>query len=97
MRHVYQFVASTGTVTCEVSRGRTIEVPVIPGILKHPTLDSLAALLKKPHVMRKYTLEALQTASWPVLRQFPREWLKELLQDTTMRPSRLRALAFLLS
>jgi hypothetical protein len=84
-------------VTCELSPTRCIEIPVIPGILKHPTLDRLPALLEKPNVVRKYTIEALRKAAWPVLAQFPRDWLKECLPDAPLSPSRRRALVFLLS
>jgi len=97
MKQTFQFVQNWGTVTCELMPGIHVKVPVIPGILKHPTPDVLPVLLRNPDVVRKYTMEALRMASWPVLRQFPRDWLKECLGHARLRPSRRRALTFLLS
>ena len=97
MRRTYHFAESTDRVTCELGPGRSVQVQVIPGILKHPRLDQLPALLVRPHVARKYAATALSKASWPVLRQFPRQWLRECLELAPMKPTRREALAFLLS
>jgi len=97
MKCTYRFVRSSATVTCVLPSGRHIAVPVIPGILKHPAPEMLPTLLCNPHVVRKYTVEALRQASWPILAQFPRSWLRECLEGARLKPSRQRALAFLLS
>jgi len=91
------FVEHTAVVDCEVAPGKRIKVPVIPGILKHPRPEQLSALLAVPVVAEKYAMEALRKASWPILRQFPRAWLRECLERAAMKPSRRRALVFLLS
>jgi hypothetical protein len=97
MKRTYRFAVRTGTVTCALPGARRVVLPVIPGILKHPAPDELSSLLTRPAVVRKYTLAALRYASWPVLRQFPREWLRECVETAPLRPSRKRALRFLLS
>ncbi len=97
MRSTYRFAESTETVVCEIAPGKRIRVPVIPGILKHPRPDQLPGLLAIPGVVEKYTAEALRKASWPILRQFPRAWLRERLDLARLNPSRRNALAFLLS
>lgn len=97
MRATYRFAQCTETVTCELAQGRRIRVPVIPGILKHPRPDQLPVLLAMPSVVEKYTMEALRKASWPVLSQFPRAWLRECLERARLKPSRREALTFLLS
>ncbi|MEW6747741.1 MAG: hypothetical protein AB1486_33860 [Planctomycetota bacterium] len=97
MKQTCTFVKAVAIVTCEIVPGRTISVPVIPGILKHPRVEELQALLANPNVVTKYTLEALRKASWPILRQFPRAWLRECLPHAHLKPSRRRALEFLLS
>jgi hypothetical protein len=66
---------------------------VFPGILKHPTVDELRELLKRPAVARKYTILAL----WQVLREFPRDWLEACLSEANLRAGRENALRFLLS
>jgi len=93
----YHFAEHTEAITCEFAPGKCIRVPVIPGILKHPRPDQLRALLAIPSVVEKYTIEALRKASWPILNQFPPEWLKECLDRVRLRPSRREALEFLLS
>lgn len=97
MKCTYHFAECTETVTCELAPGKCIRVPIIPGILKHPRPDQLPALLAIPSVVEKYTLEALRKASWPILSQFPRAWLRECLALARLKPSRREALAFLLS
>ncbi|NQT93406.1 MAG: hypothetical protein HQ559_11645 [Lentisphaerae bacterium] len=97
MKCSYDFAVHTEEVTCELAPGRSIKVPVIPGILKHPRADQLSALLVKPRVVEKYTAEALRKASWPILRQFSRAWLRECLDRANIKPARRRALMFLLS
>jgi len=93
----YHFAGHTDEVICELAPGRSIKVPVIPGILKHPRPDQLPALLVKPSIAEKYTMEALRKASWPILSQFPRSWLRECLDRVRIEPTRREALAFLLS
>ena len=97
MKCTYRFVQSAATVTCALPSGRRITVPVIPGILKHPAPERLPTLLRNPNVVRKYTVAALRKAAWPILTQFPRGWLRECLEEARLKPSRHRALAFLLS
>jgi len=57
----------------------------------------LPKLLRNPNVAYKYTLIALQKASWPILSRFPREWLKECIDAAQVTPSRKKALLFLLT
>jgi hypothetical protein len=71
-------------------------LPVIPGILKHPLPEMLPDLLQRPNVAYKYALEAVRQASWPVLRQFPREVLRACIDAADIRPSRRQAILFLL-
>lgn len=97
MKCSYHFAGHTEEVTCELAPGKSIKVPVIPGILKHPRPDQLPALLVNPSVVEKYTMEALRKASWPILRQFPRSWLRECLDRAGIEQTRREALAFLLS
>ena len=97
MKRTHTFVKSLGVVKCRLPSGDEIDVPVVPGILKHPTTDALPNLLKNPHVLRKYTMEALRKAPWSVLRLFPREWLRECIAEARLHPQRNRALVFLLS
>jgi hypothetical protein len=97
MKRTYHFVKPMQWVECRLPSGRTVTVPVVPGILKHPTPEQLPGILARPAAMEKYTLEALRKAAWPILEQFPRSWLRECLDRATMRPSRRKALTFLLS
>jgi hypothetical protein len=97
MKCTYRFVQSAATVTCALPSGRRITVPVIPGILKHPSPEMLPMLLSNPNVVRKYTVEALRKAAWPILTQFSKSWLRECLESARLKPSRHRALTFLLS
>jgi hypothetical protein len=97
MKRTFQFVQSDRTVSCEAAPGCCVEIPVIQGILKHPAPDTLPMLLQKPAVARKYTLEALRKCSWPVLKQFPAEWLRQCLPHARVRPARKAALEYLLS
>lgn len=97
MKMTYTFVKSSGSVKCSLPTGKEIEVPVVQGILKHLTTDSLRGFLKNPDAARKYTIEALRKAPWPVLRQFPHGWLRDCIEDAHLEPRRSRALAFMLS
>jgi hypothetical protein len=97
MKRTYHFASSLGTVTCSLPNGRSIEVPVFAGIMKHPTSQKLPDLLRKPSTLRKYTMLALSKASWPILRHFPRSWLQECLPEAPLAPSRRQALDYLLS
>ena len=96
MKRTYRFARCIGTVTCRFPSGEQVTLPVIPGILKHPLPEMLPELLQRPNVAYKYVLEAVRQASWPVLRQFPRDVLRACLDAAQVRPSRHRALLFLL-
>lgn len=97
MKSTYPFAQHRDVAVCRLPSGESIEVPVIPGILKHPHPDDLPALLATPRVAEKYTREALRKAAWPVLRQFPRTWLRQCLDKAALPPARRKALLFLLS
>lgn len=96
MRRGLRYAHASRTAVCALPGGRVVKVPVMPGILKHPAEDALDALLTQPAVLRKYTIEALRVATWFVLRDFPQAWLRECLDDARLRPSRRRAIEFLL-
>jgi hypothetical protein len=96
MKRTNRFVQSLGVAICLLPSGEEIRVPIVPGILKHPTAEALAKMLEQPDVVRKYTITALQKAPWPVLRQFQRSWLRECLPKAKLDPCRSRALEFLL-
>ena len=97
MKRTYRFVEPAGTVEHVLACGRTVVLPVFPGILKHPTLEELRRLLEKPAVARKYTTLALRKAPWQVLREFPRAAIEAYLDEAEVRPGRAEALRFLLS
>jgi hypothetical protein len=97
MKQTFVFARSIGFATCKMPSGQEIKLPVVPGILKHPSPEMLPLLLGKHEVAFKYTIEALQKASWPVLQLFPRDWLRQCLPDARLRHGRADALAFLLS
>ena len=96
MKRSHTFVGSQGTVVSSLANGQTVELPLVVGILKHPTQDQLAQLLAKPAVVRKYTLEALRVAPWSVLKLFPTCLLEDCLPDARLRPGRRKALEFML-
>jgi hypothetical protein len=96
MKRTVVFAKSAGCVTCATSSG-LVTLPIVPGILKHPTPEALPRLLVNPDVARKYTLEALRKASWPILRLFPRAWLRQCLPEAHLHPRRAAAIEFLLS
>lgn len=96
MKRTYQFVKAIGIARCALPSGETITIPVVPGILKHPSAESLHRLLTNANVARKYTCQALIRAPWSVLRQFPREWLELCMSEAPLSPSRRKALEFLL-
>ena len=95
-RRAHVFVHSVGTVRCEVDPGVWLALPVIPGLLKHPTEAELFRLLEDPRVARKYTDEALRRAPWSAVRAFPRMWLEERLRAVELPPGRRSALEFML-
>ena len=97
MKQTCVFVRSMGTITCRLPSGQDVTLPVVPGILKHPSPELLPDLLSNPDVACKYTVEALRKASWPILRLFPKEWLRQCIPDAHLRHGRADALAFLLS
>ncbi len=74
-----------------------IEIPLFPGIFKHVAPRELAELLSDAAAVRKYTCEALMTAAWPLLKEFPRDWLRVCLPHIHLRPGRRRVLEFLLA
>ena len=96
MKRTYRFARSVGTVSCLFPSGERVDLPVIPGILKHPLPEMLPDLLQRPNVAYKYTLEAIRQASWPVLKQFPRDVLRSCVDAAGIRPGRRAALLFLL-
>ncbi len=95
-RPPYQYARPIGTVRLRLDGGGDIELPVIPGILKHPRPGELAGLLQHEVVARKYTRLALEKAAWRVLREFPTDWLAQCLGETSMREGRRRALRYLM-
>ena len=96
MKILEKYIKSEGTVQCEVSPGRFVSLPIAPAILKHPTLEQLPEILKRPDAARKYTIEALRHAPWQVVREFDREWLKECMEVADLRPARRAALDLML-
>jgi hypothetical protein len=97
MRLDFQWVQPRGTTILRKPDGSTVELPVVPGILKHLDEVELARLLANPDVALKYTLEALRIAPWQVLRHFPRGWLLECLPKANLPEGRARAVEFMLS
>lgn len=97
MKQTLVYVKSLGTITCYLQSGHDVTLPIVPGILKHPSPEMLPDLLARPEVACKYTIEALRKASWPVLRLFPREWLRQCMPDARLPHGRYAALDFLLS
>ncbi len=96
VKRTLQYAQSLGTTKCVLSEGPHLELPVIPGILKHPRIEDLPDLLTRPDVAQKYIRLALSQCAWPVLRQFPKPVLQAYLPSTKMRKGRRRALQFLL-
>jgi len=96
MKRTMAFARSLGAVRFEAAPGMVFQIPLFPGIFKHSAPGELAALLSDAAAVRKYTLEALRTASWPLLKEFPRDWLKMCLPHARLLPGRRRALEFLL-
>jgi hypothetical protein len=96
VKRTVTFAGSVGTVRLEAEGGQIHRIPLFPGIFKHASPGELAELLSKTAVARKYTCEALRTAAWPILREFPRDWLRDCLPLAHLRPGRRRALEFLL-
>lgn len=96
MKRSYRFARQLGSTTCQVEDGRTVELPIFAGILKHPLPSELADLLRNPAVARKYTREALRKGAWPIVRAFPRWWLLACLEELPLRAGRRAALEFML-
>jgi len=96
VKRTYRFARGIGTVSCRFPSGEQVDLPVIPGILKHPPPEMLPTLLQRPNVAYKYTLQALRQAAWPVLMQFPRGVLRACVDAAGVPPSRRAALLFLL-
>lgn len=96
MTRTYRFVKPVGSVNCALAEGSTVRLPVFPGIFKHLPANELFPMLEDEYTARKYTRSALERAAWAVLREFPRDWLIQCLEETSMRQGRRRALMFLL-
>lgn len=96
MKRTYVFAKSMGVVRCMLAGGESVELPVFAGILKHPPASDLPSLLSRQSVAIKYTREALRIAPWPILREFPPDWLRKQLEAASLRPSRRKALEFML-
>jgi hypothetical protein len=96
MKRTHQWARCIATATVRYPSGRRVRLPVIPGILKHPSCEDLPRLLENPRTAHKYTIQALRMASWPILRQFPADWLRERLEEANLPPPRRKALLFLL-
>ena len=97
MNRTYKFVKKSGTVKCSLPTGDVVKLPVIQGILKHPSAENLHSILKNPDAAKKYTIEAIRKASWPVLRQFPKSWLIKCYPEAKVPGNRRAALEFLLN
>jgi hypothetical protein len=97
MKRSLTFVSNQGFSACRVASGEEIQLPVFPGILKHPMPKQLPELLRDERVAQKYTVLALQKAGWPILRRFPREWLLACMSQANLRPLRREALLYLLA
>ncbi len=97
MKRTYRYATADRFVVFTRPDGRVLRVPVIAGILKHPHPTELDHLLRDERVIIKYTRLALQKAAWPVLKQFPSDWLLECLPSAALRPSREKAIRYLLS
>jgi hypothetical protein len=97
MKQTLVFVKSMGMVVCKMPSGQDVVLPIVPGVLKHPSPEMLPDLLRKPEVARKYTINALRSAAWQVLRCFPRDWLLECLPAAGLKPARAAAIRFLLA
>jgi hypothetical protein len=95
MKRTFIFAEPSGSVETAAD-GEVFRIPIYAGILKHPREDELPRLLADPAVLRKYTMEALRVAAWPLLRRFPSAWLLRHLPAAPMRPQRRRAILFLL-
>ncbi|MCA1596943.1 MAG: hypothetical protein LC772_11040 [Chloroflexi bacterium] len=97
MKRTFRFVQPSGMVTCQVPEFGNVLLPVVQGIFKHASPDALYEVLTDPDAACKYTIEALRVAPWPVLRLFPRPWLRTCLSKASLPERRLRALEFMLS
>lgn len=95
MKRTYTFATAREVVRCVID-GVSVDLPLIVGVLKHPTEGQLRELLVTPAIARKYTREALKRLAWPGLRQFPRDWLRVCLDETPLPEGRRRALVFML-
>ncbi len=91
-----RFARPSGHVSLVLEGWGELVLPLFAGILRHPRESELAALLGDSDVARKYTRQALRIAAWPVLREFPRAWLRACLPGTELPAGRRRALEFLL-
>lgn len=97
MRRSDNFAQIMGFVKCPISPGQEIRIPIVQGILKHPTIELLRELLKNPAVAKKYTIESLRRAPWKVLKEFPYSWLKLYIEEADLKPERKKAIVFMIS
>ncbi len=96
MKRTYRFAKPFGSVDCLLPNDKYVRLPLFMGILKHPSAADLPLLLGDARSAKKYTTEALRVAAWQILREFPRDWLRECLPAASLSESRRRALEFLL-
>ena len=96
MKRTYSFVTAREFVDCVID-GQTIALPILVGVLKHPTETQLRQLLREPSVARKYTRAALAKLPWSALRQFPHDWLHVCLVDSDLPPGRRMAIEYMLA
>lgn len=97
MKKSYHFVKVAGFAECRLSSDNIIRLPVVQGIFKHATVEMLHDLLQRPAAAKKYTIESLRTAPWPILREFPYSWLKMHIEEADLRPMRKKAILFMIS
>jgi hypothetical protein len=97
VKRTYRYVEPAGVVACTMENGEVLPLPVFGGILKHPDIEQLKALLRDPKVVCKYTDLALRKAPWTALRLFPRGLLLARLDVAALPAGRRRALEFMLS
>lgn len=83
-------------ISCWLSDGRSVDLPVVQGIFKHLPLEKLRVQLTDPLVLKKYTEEGIRRTTWSVLRAFSPDWIKECFAGMDVPEARRRAILFLL-
>lgn len=89
------FAQKIGDLSCEITPGQVVTLPVFIGIFKHATRKDLIDILQRPGVSRRYVHECLCIAPWQVLKEFPNQILLQELGAANLPLSRRRALEFL--